>query len=325
MATKYWRQQNIGGERNIWRRKNSCIDKILASLKIKNLALTKISRHKNFASTKCWRRRRRIPLLFWLGRVHSSWLIPDLAEDLLRLPDGVDPLACSRQVWRCLWPPAFMGGLPPALYRHIVSAHMQKMSQSLAPTKYRRLLKIHWFSPNYRSLYIRSQASYQKVVKTKSDHHYCPISVHILTTSKSEAVIEIHRWGLWLLKWGVGGRGGSPCCTSCPDNHSRRRVRQVAQDRGERGGLCTQDNSVHRSHVPLSLPFSFAFCLLFLLSHQFHRSALVLMLIRNKGFEYYQKLKSTALFGTDWDQDRITWGNPQKWCSDSLPLLKGPL
>ncbi len=26
------------------------------------------------------------------------------------------------------------------------------------------------------------------------------------------------------------------------------------------------------------------------------------------------------VFGTDCDQDRITWGNPQKWCSDSLPF-----
>ncbi len=31
------------------------------------------------------------------------------------------------------------------------------------------------------------------------------------------------------------------------------------------------------------------------------------------------------LFGTDCDQDRITWGNPQKWCSDSLPFLIGHL
>ncbi len=29
------------------------------------------------------------------------------------------------------------------------------------------------------------------------------------------------------------------------------------------------------------------------------------------------------MFSTDCDQDRITWGNPQKWCSDSLPLLMG--
>ncbi len=73
---------------------------------------------------------------------------------------------------------------------------MQKMSQILAPTKYWHPLKIHWFSPSYSSLYICSQVSYQKVVKTKSDHHHCLISVHILTTSKIEAVIEIHCWGL---------------------------------------------------------------------------------------------------------------------------------
>ncbi len=76
--------------------------------------------------------------------------------------------------------------------------------------KYWRILapKIHWFSPNYNSLYIWSQASYKKVVKTKSDHHHCPIPVYILTTSKIEAVLQIHRWGLWLLKWGVGSTGG---------------------------------------------------------------------------------------------------------------------
>ncbi len=51
----------------------------------------------------------------------------------------------------------------------------------------------------------------QKLVITKRDHHHCPISVHILTTLELEAVIEIHCWGLWLLKWGVGsgGRRGS--------------------------------------------------------------------------------------------------------------------
>jgi hypothetical protein len=32
-----------------------------------------------------------------------------------------------------------------------------------------------------------------KMVKTKSDHHHCPISVCTLMTSKTEAVIEIHR------------------------------------------------------------------------------------------------------------------------------------
>jgi hypothetical protein len=44
------------------------------------------------------------------------------------------------------------------------------------------------------------------MVKTKGEHHHCPASVYMLM--KSEAVLEIHRWGFWLLKWGVGGRGG---------------------------------------------------------------------------------------------------------------------
>jgi len=45
----------------------------------------------------------------WLGRVHSSWLLLDLADVLLRLPDSVDPSTCSRQVWCCHWPPCFYG------------------------------------------------------------------------------------------------------------------------------------------------------------------------------------------------------------------------
>ncbi len=36
-------------------------------------------------------------------------------------------------------------------------------------------------------------------------------------------------------------------------------------------------------------------------------------------------MKANEMFGTDSDQDRITWGNPQKWCSDSLPFLMGHL
>ena len=40
---------------------------------------------------------------------------------------------------------------------------------------------------------------------------------------------------------------------------------------------------------------------------------------QNTGYE------KVSLSGTDSDQNRITWGNPQKWCSDSLPLLLGHL
>ncbi len=99
-------------------KQNSCTDKILALTKIsrrqnsradKNLASTKISLRQKSRVDKMLAQSQKDPLTVWLGRVHSCWLLPDLAEDLLRLPDGVDPFACSHQVWRCLWPPCFYG------------------------------------------------------------------------------------------------------------------------------------------------------------------------------------------------------------------------
>jgi hypothetical protein len=92
--------------------------------------------------------------------------------------------------------PAFMGGLSLYCTDLLYQPTMLKTSQILALTKYRRPPKIHLFSPNYGSPNICSQASYPKVVKTKSDHHYCPIKVFILTTSELEAVLEILRYGL---------------------------------------------------------------------------------------------------------------------------------
>jgi hypothetical protein len=62
--------------------------------------------------------------------------------------------------------------------------------------------------------------SYQKTEKKNTNTHYhCPISVYKLTTSKSEAVLEIHRCGLKLMKKVMGdgrgrGRGGNPSFTS---------------------------------------------------------------------------------------------------------------
>ena len=97
---------------------NPCVDKNLMSTKIsrwqnsradKNLASTKILLRQKSHVDKMLAQTQKDPLTVWLGRVHSCWLLPDLAEDLLRLPDGVDPFACSRQVWRCLWPPCFYG------------------------------------------------------------------------------------------------------------------------------------------------------------------------------------------------------------------------
>jgi hypothetical protein len=65
---KYWRRQNIGA------------DKILAETKY-------------WRRQKYWRRHARKHLLtVWLGRVYSSWLLPDLAEDLLLLLEVLIPL-----------------------------------------------------------------------------------------------------------------------------------------------------------------------------------------------------------------------------------------
>ncbi len=69
-STKYSRQQN------------SCVDKTLVS--------TKFSHQQNAQV-------RKYLLTVWLSRVHSRGLLPDLADDLLCFPEGVDPSTC-RQV-----------------------------------------------------------------------------------------------------------------------------------------------------------------------------------------------------------------------------------
>ncbi len=103
-----------------------------------------------------------------------------------------------------------MGGLSLALYRLIVPARQAENATNICVDKISATAKISLILANYSSLYICSQASCKKLVKTKSDHHHCPISVYTLTTSKIEAFIEIHRWGLCTLQRvrTLGGRGG---------------------------------------------------------------------------------------------------------------------
>ncbi len=60
------------------------------------------------------RRTRSISLLFWPGKIRSSWLLPDLADVLFSWRCCAS--TCSHQVCCCRWPPCFMGGLSPPLY-----------------------------------------------------------------------------------------------------------------------------------------------------------------------------------------------------------------
>ncbi len=135
-STKYWRPQNVG------------VDKMLAQS------------HKD-------------PFIVWLHRIHSCWLLPDIAEISYFSPWWCwsiciqSPRVVLLLAAMLLWADSlvYCTGL---LYRPT----MLKTSQILARTKYRCPPKITWFSPSYSSLCICSQASYQKVVKTKSDHNH---------------------------------------------------------------------------------------------------------------------------------------------------------
>ncbi len=139
-------------------------------------------------STKCWRMRRSISLLFWPDKVRSSSLLLDYT-DVLLLEDIVLS-TCSYQVCCCRWPSCFYGWtLSPTLPAYLYRPAMQKTSQILASTKVRCPPRFHWFSPNYSSQYFCSQASCQKLVKAKSNHHHCPISVFLLTTSNGKTSI----------------------------------------------------------------------------------------------------------------------------------------
>ena len=116
-ASKCWRRQNIGVNKMLAstkysRRQNVCVDKIFALTKWwrwqnirvdKMLASTKYPPWQNLGVNKSWQMRGSISLLFWPGRIHSSWLLPDLADVLLLLPEGVNPSTCSH------WSPCSCG------------------------------------------------------------------------------------------------------------------------------------------------------------------------------------------------------------------------
>jgi hypothetical protein len=85
-STKYSRRQNAGVDKILastkcWRQQNTHVNKMLVlteySLR-QNVGVNKI-----LGSTKGWCMHGSISLLFWPGRVHSSWLLPYLTDVLL--------------------------------------------------------------------------------------------------------------------------------------------------------------------------------------------------------------------------------------------------
>ncbi len=149
---KYWCRQNVGAD-------------------------------KKFASTKCWRQQNvgacaeASPYCFGPAESaaadfsQTSLMFSYFSQKVLIPPRVVDK--CAIAAGRT----AFMGGLSPALYRLIVPARHTVNVTNIGVDKISAPAKI---LPNYSSLNLCSQASYQKLVKTKSDHHHCPISVHII-------------------------------------------------------------------------------------------------------------------------------------------------
>jgi hypothetical protein len=118
VSAKHWRRQNLSLTKYMRRQKLLASTKILASKKYwrrqnpgvdKILAFTKSWRQQKAGADKMMVQMQKNPLTVWHGRVHSCWLLPDLAEDLLCLPDGVTLFVCSRQVWGCLQLPCFYG------------------------------------------------------------------------------------------------------------------------------------------------------------------------------------------------------------------------
>ncbi len=103
MSTKFSHRQKFSGQQN------SRVDK--------NLTFKKVLCQQKSCADKMWAQARKNVLTVWLGRVYSSWFLPDIADDLQRLPEGVDS-KCGVASGH----PAFMGVLSPVPYRLVVPA-----------------------------------------------------------------------------------------------------------------------------------------------------------------------------------------------------------
>ncbi len=157
-----------------------------------------ISANKILAATKYWRRQN---LGFNKMLVHAwKHLLTVLAWQSLQQLTSPRPHWCSpTSPWRCwslhVQSPSVLMPLATLLLWADSLPHctsllywpaMQKMSQILALTN----ISTHWYFANFRqttNISQVSQASYKKLVKTKSDHHHCPKSVHIVITNGGQS------------------------------------------------------------------------------------------------------------------------------------------
>ncbi len=220
MLTKSRHQQNLG------------VDKILASTKYwswqnlkcrcrQNIGVNKIS-----ASTEC-RRRQNVGACTEASSTVLAWQNPQQLT-------SPRPLWCSPP-WRCcalhVQSPSMMlllaalllwaESLPHCTGLSVPACHAENLT-NIGVNKVRCPPRFHWFSPNYSSQYLCSQVSYQKLVKVKSNHHHCPISVFVLITSIqrpshrsiAEITIAAGEWG----RMRVGrARASMIMITACAD------------------------------------------------------------------------------------------------------------
>jgi hypothetical protein len=129
--------------RKIWRRRRA----IKTDLKSKDFR-----EKRKILSTKSWRRRRRIPLLFGLAESTAA----DFSQTPLKISHvSLMVLLALHAVVKCVnasCRPAFMGGLSPILYRLIVPARYAENITNFGATKYCigvQLKFIDFFSQNY--------------------------------------------------------------------------------------------------------------------------------------------------------------------------------
>jgi hypothetical protein len=103
-----------------------------------------------------------------------------------------------------------MGGLSFVLYWLIVPARYAQNGQFFGACQIFGIrLKFTDFSQTLAVRFSAHRRPIKKCGKHTNHHQYCPMSVFILTASKLEANMEIHRYGLCIIyTWGGGGGEG---------------------------------------------------------------------------------------------------------------------